>query len=192
VQAFEEAVAHLNTPTAKADAIAYKLKKTAIEKMDEDPAFYRKFSQLIEDTIEEYRQGRLQELDYLQQMESALESLQTGQNSGVPGQIAEHADARAYWGLLLELFEDAAGGQLAEETQSSVADLSLELEMTINHLKIRDWTTSHDVANRMKTALEDHVYDFASQYDLVLTNGDLDTIIDSIVETAKRRDYLTS
>ena len=82
--AFEAAVAELSSAASRADAIAYRLKKTATEKMEEDPAFYRKFSQLIEDTIEQYRQGRLTELDYLQQVEAARNSLASGRNDALP------------------------------------------------------------------------------------------------------------
>ena len=69
---FEAAVSELSTPAARADAIAYRLKKTATEEMEKDPAFYRKFSQMIEDTIEAYHQGRIDELDYREQMQSAV------------------------------------------------------------------------------------------------------------------------
>ncbi len=190
--AFEAAVAHLSSPAARADAIAYKLKKTATEKMEEDPAFYRKFSQLIEDTIEQYKQGRLEELEYLQQMDAALETLRHGKAELMPSQLAEQSDASAYYGLLLESLSTYINDNLALEFRSSVADLALELQSAINQHKVRDWTSSLDVANRMKTALEDQIYAFEATYGLALTTGDLDTIIDSIVETAKKRDYLTS
>jgi len=192
VPAFEAAIAHLNSPAARADAIAYRLKKTATEKMDEDPAFYRKFSQLIEDTIEQYKQGRLEALEYLRQMDTALETLRAGRDHRLPSQLSERTDAHAYYGLLLESLSTYTNDSSAIEFQSSVADLALELESALNQHKVRDWTTSLDVTNRMKTALEDQIYAFQATSGLSVTTGDLDAIIDGIVETAKKRDYLTS
>ena len=43
---------------SKADRIASATKRTITEKMDEDPAFYRQFSKLLEDTIRDYRQEK--------------------------------------------------------------------------------------------------------------------------------------
>ena len=50
---------------SKADRIASAAKRTITEKMDEDPAFYRQFSELLEQTIRDYREKRISERDYL-------------------------------------------------------------------------------------------------------------------------------
>ncbi len=184
--AFEMAVAQLSTPAARADAIANRLKRTATEKMEEDPAFYRKFSQMIEDAIEQYRLGRLEELEYLGQMEDASEVFRSGRDSSLPPQLADHPDAGAYFGLLSEVFNPADGFQM------QVADLAIALEGAINAHKVRDWAHNPDTVNRMKNLLEDHLYAFQDAYDTPLSSGDLDTLIDQVVDTAKKRDHLAS
>ena len=189
--AFEEAVAYLTSPAAQADAIAYRLTKTATEKMEENPAFYRKFSQMIEETIEQYKQGRLSELEYLNQVEAARESLVEGRDSSLPIQLHDTQDAAAYYGLLLEPLSVHAR-DAAELFRASVADLAVECDLAINELKVRDWTSNLDVVNQMKTALEDRIYEFDTAHSLSLTSGELDTIIENIVETARNRDYLHS
>ncbi|MEO8392860.1 MAG: type I restriction enzyme endonuclease domain-containing protein, partial [Chloroflexota bacterium] len=190
VPAFEAAVAHLRSPAARADAIAYKLKKTAMEKMEEDPAFYRKFSQLIEDTIEQYKQGRLNELEYLQQVETAAETLRSGQDSALPYQLTDRADAAAFYGLLIEPLSSYSHERSTDDFQSLVADLALLSEAALNQLKVRDWTHSLDVTNQMKNILEDNLYDFKTEHGLPLTTSEMDTLISALVETAKNRDYL--
>jgi type I restriction enzyme R subunit len=50
---------------SKADRIASATRRTITEKMDEDPAFYRQFSDLLEETIRAYRERRLSEREYL-------------------------------------------------------------------------------------------------------------------------------
>ena len=50
---------------SKADRIASATKRVITEKMELDPAFYRRFSKLIEETIEAYREKRISEQAYL-------------------------------------------------------------------------------------------------------------------------------
>jgi len=52
----EQGVYQTKKPTAsKADSIAHATKKVITEKMGEDPAFYEKFSKLIQQAIEDFR-----------------------------------------------------------------------------------------------------------------------------------------
>lgn len=183
--AFEAAVAHLTSPAARADAIAYRLKKTATEKMDEDPAFYRKFSQLVEETIEAYKQGRITELEYLDQVEAQREQLTSGVDSSLPAQLANTRDAAAYYDLLLEqLGRYSPDGDTA--FASSVADLAISIEASINRLKVRDWVHNPDRINRMKDALDDHLSAFPVKWQ----DDDLKAMLEIVVETAKKRDSL--
>ncbi len=50
---------------AKADTIAYATRKAINEKMHEDPAFYEKFSKLIQQAIDDWKARRISGLDYL-------------------------------------------------------------------------------------------------------------------------------
>jgi type I restriction enzyme R subunit len=184
--AFAQAVEHLVSPAARADAIAYRMKKTASEKMDEDPAFYRKFSEMVENTIEAYKQGRISELEYLERVEADLDQFRTGKDSSLPTQLSSAKDAAAYFGLLVEPLSVNGVDGLATQ----VADLAIAFETTIDRFKGRDWAHNLDTINRLKNALEDHMYDFKRTHDITISGGVMDTIIDNVVETAKKRDNL--
>ena len=57
---------HAGKTTAfKADTIAHGTKKIITEKMDEDPAFYLKFSKLIQQAIDSFKARRIFDLEYL-------------------------------------------------------------------------------------------------------------------------------
>ena len=49
------------SPASKADMIAHQMKKVITENMEKDEAFYKKFSDLIEETIRAFREGRIDE-----------------------------------------------------------------------------------------------------------------------------------
>ena len=78
-EAFAKAVDQQTTPGAKADLIAHATKRTITERMEDDPAFYEAFSRLIQQAIDEFRQGRLSELEYLRRV-SAIRDAVTHRN----------------------------------------------------------------------------------------------------------------
>ena len=178
--AFAAAVQHLGTPAARADAIANRITKTATERVEEDPAFYRRFSQLVEDTIEAYRTGRISELEYLNQMEAALDEFRSGHMGDLPPQLIGTHDAPAYYGLLNECFPSAE--------RSATAELAVGMEQALNRLKVRDWVANPDVINRMKGVLDDLLYDFGREIGQPLEVSALDALIDQLVEVARSRD----
>jgi type I restriction enzyme, R subunit len=69
---------------AQADAIATRVKKVAIERMEEDPVLYLRLSQLIQTAIDAHRAKRLSDIEYLQQMQSHLETIRSGGANNVP------------------------------------------------------------------------------------------------------------
>lgn len=56
---FEEELQRLGTPRAKADAIRTRMSKSINTKWDENPAYYKTFSQRIEETLEAYKDQRI-------------------------------------------------------------------------------------------------------------------------------------
>lgn len=53
---------------SKADRIASATRKVIHEKMEADPSFYKRFSELLEETIRDYRARRISEKDYLKKV----------------------------------------------------------------------------------------------------------------------------
>lgn len=176
--AFAAATSHLSTPAGRADTIVNQIKKTATEKMDEDPAFYQKFSELVEATIEEYRQGRLTELEYLSQMEGVLTQFRSGKTDDLPDALRHTRDASAYYGLLFKAAPNAPQEQLVIIAQDA--------EATINKQKVRDWTTNLDVTRKMRGLLDDLL--FEAQFGL--SDEQTDLLLEALIETAKHRDML--
>jgi len=57
-----------------------------LEKWQEDPAFYKRFSQMLEEAIEAFRQRRLSDAEYLKRVTQIMQSVvnRTGDNIPVP------------------------------------------------------------------------------------------------------------
>ena len=67
-EAFQAEVDKAQSTRAKADTIANRTKKTITEKMEEDPFFYRRFSQLLQQVIDDYRAQRISDAEYLRRV----------------------------------------------------------------------------------------------------------------------------
>jgi type I restriction enzyme R subunit len=180
-EAFERQLEQVEGAAARADTIAYQLKRTITEIMEQDPAFYRKFSQLIDDTIEAYRQGRIDELEYLTQIEDAREQVETGHDRSLPAKLHRCRDAPAYYGAIRDVL---AGYSLDDEW---VADMAIHVEELIEKHKVRDWAGNLDVLNRLRQSIDDYLFEAEGQYGITLDGAEMDSIIGQVIEIAKKR-----
>lgn len=178
---FDQEVERVIGAAAKADTIAYRLKRTVTEKMEQDPAFYRRFSELIDATIAAYRDGRISELEYLERATDALEQVRAGHDRSQPAALSAYRDAPAYYGVIRELL-------VPRLTEDSLAEMAIQIEALIEREKIRDWARNPEVQNRIKGKIDDYLYAVREAYQLALSIDEQDMIIDNVIEIARKRD----
>lgn len=182
---FDAEVAKLGSPTAKADTILNRMKRTITERMDEDPALYRSFAELVEETIQAYRQGRIDQLEYLRRAQQALDQLRTGNRGGAPAQLARYRDAGAYYGVL---HDPLVIYGLSEER---IAELAIAQEQLIEANTITDWEINLDVQKRIKRQLDRQLGDVEREAGVEFDLDQLDVLIDQVLEVAKTRSRRT-
>ena len=86
---------------SRADRIASATRRAITEKMDEDPTFYKQFSELLEETIRAYREKRLSEREYLNSVvDLASKVARKDRGRDVPESIRGDEDAQAFFGIL--------------------------------------------------------------------------------------------
>lgn len=181
VERFDAEVARLVEPAARADTILNQIGRTVSERLDEDPAFYRRFSELVEETIQAYRQGRIDELEYLRLAEESLQQMRAGRAGDIPPELLAHRDAGAYFGVVRELL---AGYGLDD---AAIAAVAIEQERAIDAHKTRDWENNRDVQNQMKRSLDDIFYAAEQRSGVLIDAAQLDLKIDQVLEIAKAR-----
>jgi type I restriction enzyme R subunit len=193
VEAFDAAVARLPTPAARADTIAHQAQRTIAERMARDPAFYQKFSALIDEAIEAYRQGRIDEAEYLRRATQALEAVRAGRDDALPAELRHYRDAPAYYGVIREPLAQYVGatvGQAGLNADALAAEMAIRCETIIEANKVRDWTQNPDVQNRMRLAMEDFLDEIERNRGLALADGDRDVILDNVIYVARQREML--
>lgn len=190
-EAFEQEVEKLEGKAAKADTIASRTSKFITENMDSDPAFYKKFSQLLKETIAAYEQGRIDEIEYLQRVLKYKDDVLAHTDNELPDELQHNNAAKAYYGLALETYRRAFGDapvdlkQLALDTARAFDDI-MNRTLIVDGQVLVDWQQKSDIIGRMKIRLEDYLIDEVKRkYGLAFSFDDMDVIIDGCVEVAK-------
>lgn len=83
-----------------AAGLANRTKKTIIEKMEEDPFFYRKFSLLLKQAIDDYHAQRISDAEYLAKVTEIMEQVRDGKMKEAPDLLKERDLSRAFFGAL--------------------------------------------------------------------------------------------
>lgn len=190
-EAFEQEVAKLESNAAKADTIASRTSKFITENMGSDPAFYKKFSQLLKETIAAYEQGRIDEIEYLQRVLKYKDDVLAHTDSELPDELQHNNAAKAYYGLALETYLRVFGDvsidlkQLALDTAWAF-DRIMNRTLIVDGLVLVDWQQKSDIIGRMKIELEAYLIDEVKRkYGIAFPFDDMDVIIDGCVEVAK-------
>lgn len=192
---FEQVLEEIEGTVAKADTIAHTLKRTISEKWEQDPEFYKKLSRLIEETIEAYRRGRIDELEYLKKMTEAREALVTGRQNERPERLGHYQHAGAYYGILKDPLTNVYTAETKTEEKLSefeviLVDMAIKMEQIIEERKIVDWIHNPDIQNKMLIELEDYLYSIKGRYDLHISGDEIDAMLSQVIEVAKQRGSL--
>ena len=186
---FQKEVECVIGTAAKADTIASRTAKYITENMDSDPAFYKKFSQLIRETIEAYEQGRLSENEYLERMLQFKEDVLNHTDSELPTELEHNNAAKAYYGITVEnykrLFPNMPIKEMALATTKAF-DAIIRKTVIVDGVVLVDWQQKSDIVGKIKIELEDELIDnIKRKYELDFSFDEMDVIIDGCVDVAK-------
>jgi len=172
------------TPAAQADLIASNTDRTLTERMDDDPALYRKFSEMIQDTIKAFREHLITEMDYLQRILEIRGQVVSRSESDVPSRLAGNDIAQAYYRLVLERLDTITKRPGDKEV---AVDLALMVEDAIRKEVVVDWRQKEDITNRMRANIDDGFFELSKQGKLELNWTVLDDIAGDVLRVAKSR-----
>jgi type I restriction enzyme R subunit len=142
---------------SKADRIASATKRTITEKMDEDPVFYRQFSELLEETIRDYREKRISERDYLNSVvDLASRIARKDHGRQVPESIKGDEDAQAVFGIVEPVLKVVANGGASDDDAADVAQTIVSI---IKQHHIVDVWSNEVAQNNMRNAIDDYFFD---------------------------------
>jgi type I restriction enzyme R subunit len=182
--AFLKELERIEGTASRADTIAHRTKRTIEERMDDDPAFYRKFSEMLEDAIRAFRERRLADRDYLTRVTEIADSIRNRKEEDLPEAIRQRDAARAFFGILRE---SLALHELADDMKDVVAAAAARIDDAILGERIVNWTTNADVQNKMRTEIEDALFDMRSEMGIELSFDEIDALLERCLDIARRR-----
>ncbi len=179
-----QAIYRTQNAAANADHIAHATKRKITENMDKDPAFYEKFSKLIQEAIDDFRQQRILALDYLQKVSEIQDKVENTQRDDVPDEIRNNREACAYFGAIKPCLSKI------DIDDSQTDDIGIKTTLAIQtaiekNWKVDFWNDSN-AQNDVKNEMDDFFYDVVEDvYGIDLSSDQMDEMISQTMQIAK-------
>ncbi|MDP1923673.1 MAG: HsdR family type I site-specific deoxyribonuclease [Hydrogenophaga sp.] len=187
--AFQQVVeeqGHGKPTAAKADMIAHATKRAITEHLDEDPAFFEKFSKLIQQAIDDYRAGRISDLEYLKRASEIKDAVVNRKMEDVPAVLRGNDHAIACFGVLEPYF----GRHVADATQAKAvaAEAAVSIWAIVERNRVVGFWDNLDAQRRAMNEMDDFLYDkIRNERGIPLTTEEMDEIINRSMQLARHR-----
>src|SRR5690625_5073724 len=180
----------LEGEASRADAIRSRISQSISNNYGKDPAYYKKFSEMIEETFNKYKEKRISEKEYLEAMYKHADEYEEEDIVGYPDDIKRNPHAQAFYGSLHDVLTEE---RAKYETNKDVAmkdilgKVSIDIEKAIEKQVKVDWHNNQDVRNSMEQAIEDVLFDYKEKYNLELDWDTIDKLNRNMQEIARQR-----
>lgn len=172
------------TDASVADTIAHQLTRSMEEKWDEDPIFFEKFSKLIRDTINDFHEGRISDLSYLDRIRLLRDQVLHREDDAnvAPKKLHHDPHAQVFWGLAARNLKSVI------DDQELVADVALRISEIIQNRRKVGWQNDKDVENLIRNDIDDFFFEeIRGRRGLFIDPGIFDSLIDDILASARVR-----
>jgi type I restriction enzyme R subunit len=185
--AFAEVVDSKATAASRADAIAHATKRTIEERWEEDPAFFKRFSELLRQVIADFHAKRISDLEYLRRVREVREQFVRRDTSDLPQTVRDDPLARAFFGTIQETLRGLGGGA-GRNVEGVSADAAQHfVDIVKGHRRV-DWVGNPDVENAIKNDIDDYAFDvLRGEHDIQISPDIIDALIDRLLMIARRQ-----
>ena len=149
-KAFENELEKVVGTRAKAETIASRTAKHITERMDEDPIFYKKLSELIQQTISDLRAMRISDVVAINRLKELREQAITRKSDDLPDEILHNEKTVPFY-------------RLAKSNQTIPSDFAIpfakEVDSIIKQYIIVDWHSKPDIIRKMTFYIGEYLID---------------------------------
>lgn len=151
----KQAIDKMDSPKAKAEAIAAQTNRVINEYKKQDEALYMKFSQQLSDIIEAMKAGKLADIEALKQLRLVAEEAERRQDNSLPSAIANQRGA--------DVLYRNARQTLGVDDETLYQQIILELTEVACQTATVDWWRSYESRRQMLERIDDYIYDELKQ-----------------------------
>ncbi len=165
--------------------MANRVKKTIIEKMDEDPTLFRRFSEMVETAISQYETKRMSDAEFLARMREIVTNVRTRTlNEDMPSSVASRPVAQAYWRSIKATLDREHAPTLGDDFSAAIA---VDSETVIESLRKVNWVRDQITINQMELRVGDLIYDRCQDRGIDLTLDMAELVAKSVVNIAREQ-----
>lgn len=184
----DKEVEKITGKAAKADHIASRTLKAINVKMQDDPVYYKKFAELIKQTIEDYHQKRIDEAEFLKQAKAHEDEFFSGKRKDAPQELTDNEAALAFYNQSKQFFDDPDLLKTKFHIEvGELVDKIVKKNIYSNGKKIVDWDKDVDISGKINIELGDDIYELLKKYDYDSSWEIIDNMIDECLKVAIRR-----
>ncbi len=185
----EKEVEKLSSKAAKADHIASRTIRAINVKMNEDPVYYKKLSRLIKDTIDDYHQHRISEVEYLNKARKFEDQFHSGKQDNIPNNLEGNETGIAFYNLINEIFKGVL--TRTEDKPNIAAIMAQGIDEVIRSIvfengnPIIDWVNKSDIEGKIRIEIDDYLYDLKIKQNVELPFDLIDQLVEEGLKVAK-------
>ncbi|MBX9945015.1 MAG: HsdR family type I site-specific deoxyribonuclease [Reyranella sp.] len=172
---------------SRADMIAHATKRTIAERWEEDPAFYKRFSELIQQAIADFRARRISELEYLRRSRDIREQLIHRDTTNLPEEVRDDPLARAFFGCIQEAMHEARTDVPAGLDRIGAEAARHVVDIVRAHRRV-DWVGNPDVENAIRNDIDDYFFGvLRDERGVELSAEAIDSLTERLLMVARRQ-----
>ena len=183
------AVEKMASKAAQADAIIHATKREINEKIKNDPAFYERFSKLLQKAIDDFRNSRLSDLDYLKTANDIRSAVVNHTDETIPPALHNNREAAAYFGIILRYADkrDNNEGEILTDTKEATVKFALYAQKIMNDSFVVNLWRNQDAQNKILLQLENYMHDELPDKGIVIPDKEKEEISGKLLEIFRHR-----
>lgn len=162
---FDEEVAKLTSPDARASEMEHAIRHEITVRLAEDPVFYQRLSERLHQIIEERRLRRLEAIEAIKRLQAMAEEMRGVQKRAES--LGLSPEGLAFYNVLTDADSEIGGSakptRVAEPreeygtTSEDRRELVLKIMKSLEELAVIDWTRKDDVQREMRREIKRHL-----------------------------------
>ena len=180
---FSSEIEGVQNSKSKALIILHRTKKYIAENMEKDRVFYEELSILLQNTLNDYKQNRINEIELLQKAEKLKNDALARTGDELPSSLEGKEEAKAFFGILRR--EISGKNNLSKQDADKLAKMSIKISEIIKEHCVVDWFKNMDIQNRIKNKIEDYLYEQKDSVGIAIDFDSMDRIMEETIKTAK-------
>ena len=191
-EALDAELERLDSTQSRADTIASRTQKHINERMDDDPALYKRFSTMLDEVIAEFMAKRIDEAEYLRRVTALMKDVVARGGSDLPVALRKRPEAAAFYHTSQSVFtakldDPEVANRLALAAALGV-DAIIRQHVLHEGRPVIDWQNKSKVTGAVEIETGDFLLDeIRGREGLTLGIEDVNGLAREYLAVAKRR-----